>query len=166
MSIISNNDPYEAIESAIKSASDEICRKVDLKKFDPWAKGDPLTPSSHDFCGQFFDGRIKKMNHRILKNQNMPDVISYSGTRGWLYGYSCAQEKAKPVIKKLQETQCNLNKKTEEADKLEVKLENKTDQFNKLKSTDKGKLYRKLQWAKCCCLCLVVALALVIILSS
>ena len=178
----SNNAAIQAIEDAIGNASDEICPQVDLENFDPWAKGDPLTQSSHDFCGQLFDDEVAKMDHRILNNQDMPDVISYSGTRGWLYGYSCAQKKASLVIsnknteistknaeinrlnQELGNTQNNLTQKTKEANKLEVKLESKTDQYNKLNSTDKGKLYRKLQWAKYCCLGLVAALAVAIII--
>ena len=123
MSIISNNDPYEAIENAIKRASQKVCKKVDLKKFEPFAETYIFNKSSHDFCNRFFSTEIAAKKHQIPKGQQEPDLVSYAGTRGWLHGYSCAQDKAKPVIEKLQETQCNLNKKTEEANGLKAKLE-------------------------------------------
>ena len=148
----SNNAAIQAIEDAIRIAAQKVCRdpKVDLENFDPWAKGDPLTQSSHDFCGQLFDGEIAKMNLRILKNQDMPDVISYSGTRGWLYGYSCAQDEANPVIsnqanditmlnQELSDTQNNLTQKTEEARKLKNKLE-KLESSNPVKRANRWRI--------------------------
>ena len=132
-----DNADFQAFEEAIGNASHEVCRKVDLQKFDPRAKGDPLTPSSHDFCGQFFTTEIEKIDYQIFRNQQAPDLVSFAGTRGWLHGYACAQEKAKPVIEKLQKTQCNLNKKTEEANNLKAELE-------ELKSSDPEK--RANQW--------------------
>ena len=91
-----NKAAIQAIEEAIGNASDEICQKVDLKNFDPWEQGVPLTQSSHDFCGKFFDGEIAAKKHQIPKNQQTPDFISYAGTRGWLHGYFCAQDEANP----------------------------------------------------------------------
>ena len=139
MSIISNNDPYEAIESAIKSASQKVCEKVDLKKFEPFAETYTFNESSHDFCNRFFSAEIAAKRRQIPKGQQTPNLVSYAGTRGWLHGYSCAQDKAKPVIEKLQETQCNLNKKTEEANGLKAELQ-------ELKSRDPEKLAKRRLW--------------------
>ena len=156
----SNNAAIQAIEDAIRIAARKVCHdpKGNLKGFDPWEEGDLLTQSSQDFCNRFFSAEIAAKKRQIPKGQQTPNLVSYAGTRGWLHGYSCAQDKAKPVIEKLQETQCNLNKKTEEANKLKNELE-------KLESTDKGKLHRRLKFATFCCgvLFIVAAVAIAII---
>ena len=145
----SNNAAILAIEDAIGKASVKICRKIG-----PGLDGDPLIQDSHDFYRKFFAREAAKMNHRILNNQSMPDVISYAGTLGWLHGFSCARRKAESIMKEQ-------NKKYRHAYN-DLSKENK--KLNKLKSTDKGKLYRKLQWAKYCCLGLAAALVVAIVI--
>lgn len=167
----SNDAAIQAIEDAIHIAAQNVCHdpKVNLENFDP------LTQSSHNLCGESFDDEIKGMNFEIFEYQDIPYWISYAGTRGWLNGYSCARDEANPVIsnqagnitrlnRELSDTQNNLTQKTKEANKLEVKLESKTAQLNNLRSTEKGELYRKLQWAKYCCWGLVAALAVAIVI--
>ena len=137
MSNISNNDPFDAIEDAIKSASYQICPQVDLdlKMFDP------LTQGSFNSCYPLFNNEIAAERHRISNDQYIIDQIKHTATWGWLHGYSCAQNEALLEIsskdteisnknteinglnQKLGNTQNDLTQKTKEATRLKAKLE-------------------------------------------
>ena len=134
MSDMFSNKTKEAIEKAIGNASEKVCPKVNFENFDPRPEGGSIIRNSHDICRHFFDSEIANMNHQIPENQDLPDLISYAVTRGWLYGYSCAQDEANPVIsnqagniaklnQELSDTRNDLTLKTREANKLKAKLE-------------------------------------------
>ena len=185
-----NDDAYEAIESAIKSASGGICPQVDL---DP-KMFDPLTQGSFNSWYPLFDSAISAERHRISEDQDEIDQITYSATCGWLHGYSCAQKKASLAIsnkdmeisnknaeisaktteisnknaeikrlnQELVNTQNDLTQKTVEADNLEICLSDKTDELKALESTDKGQLFQKLKFYKRWCKRLLALSALAV----
>ena len=136
-----NDDAYDAIDDAINRASQKVCRdpKVDLENFDPWAE------DSHNFCLKCFGDE----SQGISEDQDEIHLISYSGTRGWLNGYSCAQRKADKI---LQDTKNKLNG---EISKLKEKLE-------ELKSRDPEKLAKRRLWG----FLIVAAIAIAHIISE
>ena len=154
-----DNANFQAVEKAIDIAAHAVCQQINPVNFDPWATGNFFAESSHYLCGQFFNAEIEKIDYKIFQNQQPPDFVSFAGTRGWLYGYSCAQDKAKPVIEglegKLKVTQDNLDIKTEEANKLNAELE-------ELKSRDPEKLAKRRLWG----FLIVAAIAIAHIISE
>ena len=180
MSNIFGKKADKAIESAIKSASQKVCPRVDLDDFDPWNQ------KSQKDCHKRFDGEIRNKRHEISQDQDALVLISYSATLGWLYGYSCAQYEALSTISAEDDAisnQYDENKKsgheqsndrgnntgkTEKAAKSKSDPDGKTDESEELESTDDGQLHQKLRRAKGCCwgLALAIVVAIIIILSD
>ena len=159
----SNDAAIQAIGDAIESAAGKICQEIDPKEFNPRAETYILRESPHDFCNRFFHDEIEGMNFEIIEYQDVPDLISYAGTRGWLYGYICAEDQVSQTTpnqndkksnqydenKKSSSEQSNDQKnstgKTEEAAKSKSDPDGKTDESEGPESTDKEELLQKLR---------------------
>ena len=164
----SNSAAIQAIEDAIRIASQKVCRdpKVDLENFDPWAKGGLLTDSSYLICHQRFEKEIKRAESRVGQNWHVLDLIARASTYSWLHGYFCAQQKAllaisaknkeisskNAKIEKLEgelgDTKINLENKTEEAKNLNIRSNNTIVESEEPEPADDGQICQKPRRAK------------------
>ena len=160
MSNISNDDPYDAIEEAIDNASYQICPQVDLDDFDL------CNQRSQKDCRQVFYREIGKKSRIISEDQNALDLISYSATCGWLYGYYCGEQEALSTTsaeddeisnqdyeieksgRELNNDRGNSTRKTKEAANSESSPDNNFVESEELESTDDGQIYQKPRRAK------------------
>ena len=176
MSDMFSKNAEKAIEKAIDKASKKFCRKVNLDDFDLSNR------RLQNDCRQFFGGAMANERQNISEDQDALDLISYSATWGWLYGYSCAQEEALSTISaeddemsyqgdeiersssEQSNDQENSTGRTEETANSESSPDNDFVESEELESSDEEEILRKLEQAKHWCFGLAAALAVAIII--